>query len=254
MSSNLKRTQTSASVPDLHLPAAGRIKWKCQSHGALVSPNLPKPSRPRWLTTGSLSKRVYLATSTGNIHGLKSEDYNSLCWSMPKMFGDEKYAFTLIDIEDPRYLEEVALMGRKLTRLNYEKQIIDMEWRKTYKMMLQAEHHLSSFRESSSLPQSVANKTKSMLETKITSYKDYLLELQEQKDSYESLAKEIYERCGEIKKTIRQENMLQELSEEMTDRVKSHYPQSDEFWQSKFNARSTKMVDSMDEFEAFIPS
>ena len=173
---------------------------------------------------------------------------------MPKMFGDEKYAFTLIDIEDPRYLEEVALMGRKLTRLNYEKQIIDMEWRKTYKMMLQAEHHLSSFRESSSLPQSVANKTKSMLETKITSYKDYLLELQEQKDSYESLAKEIYERCGEIKKTIRQENMLQELSEEMTDRVKSHYPQSDEFWQSKFNARSTKMVDSMDEFEQHIPS
>merc|ERR1712100_450258 len=84
-----------------------------------------------------------------------SEDYNSLCWSMPKMFGDEKYAFTLIGIEDPRYLTEVKEMGRKLTRLNYEKQIIDMEWRKTYKMMLQAEHHLSSFRESSSLPQSM---------------------------------------------------------------------------------------------------
>jgi hypothetical protein len=233
---------------------AGKIKWKCQSHGALVSPNLPKPTRPRWLTTNSLSKRVYLSQSTGNIHGLKSEDYNSLCWSMPKMFGDEKYAFTLIDIEDPRYLKEVELMGRKLTRLNYEKQIIDMEWRKTYKMMLQAEHHLSSFRESSSLPQSIVTKTKTMLESKITNYKDYLLELQEQKDSYESLAKEIYERCGEIKKSIRHENNLEELSEEMTERVRSHYPPTDEFWQSKFNARSIKMVENDDEFAQHIPS
>ena len=40
--------------------------------------------------------------STGNIHGLKSQDYQELNWSMPTMFGDEKYGFTLVDIEDPR--------------------------------------------------------------------------------------------------------------------------------------------------------
>ena len=30
-----------------------------------------------------------------------------------------------------RYTQEAANMGRKLTRLNYEKQIIDLEWRRT---------------------------------------------------------------------------------------------------------------------------
>ena len=37
-----------------------------------------------------------------------------------------------------------------------------------------------------------------MLETKISNYKDYLLELQEQKDSYESLAKDIYSRSHRL--------------------------------------------------------
>jgi hypothetical protein len=250
---SMKKSMASVSVPDLHNHGTGVIHWKCQSHGALVSPKLPVPKRPRWLTTKSLSKRMYLSSSTGNIHGMKSEDYNSLCWSMPKMFGDEKYAFTLVDIEDPRYLEEVALMGRKLTRLNYEKQIIDMEWRKTYKMLLQAEHHLASFRESSALPSSVANKTKTLLDGKINAFKDYLLQLQEQKDSYETLTKEIYDRCNDIKKCVRHENNLEELSEEMTERVRSYYPASDEFWSLKFNARSSAMVESGDEFEQHIP-
>ena len=118
------------------------------------------------------------------------------------MFGDEKYGFTLVDIEDPRsrrdwtrgcrvavrgafwtwhvwgsslrsslsrcsfspgarqkarstplemlpaagaapprYVEEAALMGRRLVRLNYEQQILDMEWRTTYKRLLHAEAH-----------------------------------------------------------------------------------------------------------------
>ena len=51
------------------------------------------------------------------------------------MFGDEKFAFSLVDIEDPRFVEEAAMMGRKITRLNYEKQIVDMEWTRTYKSL-----------------------------------------------------------------------------------------------------------------------
>ena len=31
--------------------------------------------------------------------------------------------------------EEAAMMGRKITRLNYEKQIVDMEWTRTYKSL-----------------------------------------------------------------------------------------------------------------------
>ena len=38
-------------------------------------------------------------------------------------------------IEDPRFVEEAAMMGRKITRLNYEKQIVDMEWTRTYKSL-----------------------------------------------------------------------------------------------------------------------
>ena len=37
-------------------------------------------------------------------------------------------------------------MGRRLVRLNYEQQILDMEWRTTYKRLLHAEAHLRTFK------------------------------------------------------------------------------------------------------------
>ena len=42
----------------------------------------------------------------------------------------------------------------------------------------------------------VATKTKEMLDKKIKEYKEYLLELQQQKDLYETLRKEIWDRCA----------------------------------------------------------
>jgi hypothetical protein len=47
------------------------------------------------------------------------------------MFGEEKYAFSLIDIEDPRYVEECAEHAKKLIHYFYDQQIIDLEWRNT---------------------------------------------------------------------------------------------------------------------------
>ena len=60
------------------------------------------PQVPDWLSTKMLSKKRYLGASTGNLHGLMGEEFLNTRWPLPKMFGDEKYAFSLIDIEDPR--------------------------------------------------------------------------------------------------------------------------------------------------------
>merc|ERR1719174_3665130 len=129
-------------------------------------------------------------------------------------------------------------MGRKLTRLNYEMQIIDAEWRNTYKRLIQAEGHQRNFKLPTNMSAAVAKKTAELLANKITEYKAYLLELQEQKDLYQSLTKEIWDRCNEIKKLVRHENNLEELREEMTERVRSYFPLTDEFWSQKFNCNS----------------
>ena len=43
----------------------------------------------------------------------------------------------------------------------------------------------------------------------------YLLELQEQKDMYQNHIDQIFERCSQIKRSIKKENDLEELREEM---------------------------------------
>merc|ERR1719171_513748 len=141
---------------------------------------------------------------------------------MPKMFGDEKYAFSLVDIEDPRYVEEAALMGRKLTRLNYEKQIVDMEWTRTYKSLLRAE------------------KRKQEIKAEIDDFKAHLLTLQEQKDMYESCIQDIWTRCHQIKESIRTENDLESLRKELSQRVQQQYAPDDEFWSTKFSLETVK--------------
>ena len=49
-------------------------------------------------------QRRYLAQSTGNLHGLQADEFHQTKWPLPRMFGDERYAYSLIDIEDPRYV------------------------------------------------------------------------------------------------------------------------------------------------------
>merc|ERR1719436_742309 len=71
-------------------------------------------------------------------------DYHSIRWPLPKSFGKEKYAYSLVYMEDPRYIRECAAMSKQLIRLQYDQQIVDLEWRKTYKALLDAEHRLAT--------------------------------------------------------------------------------------------------------------
>lgn len=231
------RHQNSSSTPSLHSKGDGVFQWSCQSHGHLISPKIACEKRPDWLTTKSIKKHTYLSKATGNVHGLKSCDYSNICWPLPKMFGDEKYAFTLIDIEDPRFAADAALMGRKLTKLNYEIQIIDMEWRRTLKGLLRAEQHEASL---GNAQDRSASQRRVELAERIKSYKSHLLLLQEQKDMYETCISDIWTRCDEIKKSIRQENDLESLRQECSDRVRQSYMPDDEFWEQKFNVTSPK--------------
>merc|ERR1712100_328343 len=101
-------------------------------------------------------------------------DYRKVRCPLPRMFGSEKYAYSLIDIEDPRYVDECARMSQKLIRFHYDQQIIDLEWRKTYKALLKAEHHRAS------LPENARQNTKDKLDKEVSDKKKYLLELQDQ--------------------------------------------------------------------------
>lgn len=212
--------------------------------GTLSLTAASKANIPWHLSTTSLTRRRKLPSSSGNLHGYMAEDYSILNWPLPKMFGPEKYAHTLVDIEDPRHTEKCAEMSRELIRLNYDEQIIDLEWRKTYKALLDAEHRLAT------LPGNCQEKTKKLLETEVKGKKDYLLELQEQRDLYKSRIKEIYDRCSGIKSDIKKERDLDELRHMMSHRIRGRIDENDVFWRTKFNPRSSEIRrSSMDEFD-----
>lgn len=202
------------------------------------------PDVPEWLSTKSLVKRRYLSQSTGNLHGLQANEFHGTKWPLPRMFGDEKYAYTLIDIEDPRYVEECANMAKRLIHYFYDQQIFDLEWRKTYKRLISAEKRRAN------LPPSAQQKAKDELDKNVAKAKKYLLELQEQKDLYQTYIDQIFDRCSQIKRSIKKENDLEELREEMSNRVKSRFDTSDAFWRTSFNARNltghTNMLHDID--------
>lgn len=192
----------------------------------------PNMKIPEWFSTKCLTKKRYLSPSTGNLHGLRAEDYFRVQWPLPRMFGDEKYAFGVIDIDDPRYETEAVEMGKKLVRLFYDQQIMDLEWRNTYKKLLMAEHRRAT------LASDAQQRTKDKMDAEVTSAKKYLLELQDQKDLYRCCTEEIWARCDHIKATIKAETDLEELRLELTNRVKTRYARDDAFWKSSFNVSS----------------
>jgi len=153
---------------------------------------------------------------------------------MPKMFGHEKYAYSLIDIEDERYVEECAKMSKKMIRLMYDIQIIDLEWRKTYKKLLDAEHRCAT------LPKDAKEKTKAILNGEVADTMKYLLELQDQRDMYDSCVQDIWSRCDHIKQTIKKETDLEDLRHDLSQRTKDRIDTDDPFWKTKFNTRSPK--------------
>lgn len=194
---------------------------------------MPTVKAPDWLSTHKLTSKLYLQPSTGNLHGLRSEDYFRVQWPMPRMFGDEKYAYQLVDIDDPRYIEESVQMGKKLVRLFYDEQIMDLEWRNTYKRLLLAEHRRAT------LAEAAQQRTKDKMDAEVVAAKKYLLELQDQRDLYRVCTEEIWSRCDHIKATIKGENDLERLRQEMTSRVKAKFPRDDAFWSTNFNVQSS---------------
>jgi len=198
------------------------------------------PKIPRYLSTQGLTTKRKLSASTGNIHGYMAEDYKQLNWPLPKMFGQEKYGFSLIDIDDPRFLKECAKNSKKLIRLKYDLQIVDLEWRQTYKSLNDAEHRLETVGENT------PDKTKTLLKNEVAKIMKYLGELQEQKDMYEEEIKTVYERCDAIKAMIKKESDLEDLRQTLENHTRDRIPPEAAFWKNKFNTRSPTHQGSRD--------
>jgi hypothetical protein len=181
---------------------------------------------------GFNQKHLRLSPSLGNLHCIKSSDYSNVSWPLPKMFGPEKYAYALIDISDPRYVREAAGMGRRLFRLFYDLQIIDLEWRVTYRRLTEWEYKKTS------LPASAAQKAREKVEQNITASKARLLELQEQKDLYNECVQQLWDRCDFIKAELKKEEQLEALRQEMTAKIRDRIDANDAFWSKKFNFHS----------------
>merc|ERR1712187_840612 len=198
------------------------------------------PKVPAYLSVTGLTRRRKLSKSTGNLHSYLGEDYHQLNWPLPKMYGNEKYGFSLVDVEvknraasqDHRFVKECAAMSKKLVRLNYDQQIVDQEWRNTYKKLLMAEHHRDT------LPENAQEKTKTLMKNNVANHMKYLLELQDQKDMYANAIKDTYERCDSIREVIKKEAELDELREYMEGQTKDKIHVDSPFWRTKFNIRS----------------
>jgi len=184
------------------------------------------------LNVSGLTRRRKLSQSTGNLHGYMAEDYGQISWPLPKMFGNEKYGYSLIDIADPRYIKECAALSKKLVRLSYDQQIVDLEWRKAYKALLDAEHKQST------LPASAQEKTRALMKKEVDGCLKYLLELQEQKDMYEQSVQDIYAQCSAIKASKLTEKGLEDLRQHMEANTKDKIHDNSPFWRTKFNVKS----------------
>lgn len=199
---------------------------------ALGNADEPPPHIPKYLDVHSLTRRRKLSASTGNLHGFMAEDYSQINWPLPKMFGNEKYAYTLIDIDDPRYIKECAQMSKRLIHLQYDQQITDLEWRKVYRALLDSEHRQAT------LPKNCQEKTRSLLKKEVDGNMKRLLELQEKKDAFEREAKEIYNVCDGIKATIKKEDDLEKLRKGAEKATKERMRADNPCWGTKFNIKS----------------
>lgn len=197
------------------------------SHAALALTH--GPAIPKYLSVEGLTRRQKLSKSTGNLHGYLAEDYQQINWPLPKMFGKETYGYSLIDITDPRHVKNCAGMSKKLVRLNYDQQIIDLEWRKTYSALLDAEHRQAT------LPTNAQNKTKDLLKKEVDGCMKSLLELQEQKDIYAREIQDVYAKCDDVKTSLKKESDLEGLRVYMEGRTRTSIPEDSPFWRTKFN-------------------
>jgi len=218
--------------------APSGIMRKSSSGGNLKLLNRPHYRMPDHLSTKKLNKKMYLTASTGNLHGLQSDDFFRCQWPLPHMFGSEKYSHGVLDIEDSRYLKEMSTMGQNLIKVFYEEQIMDLEWRKTYKKLLLTEHRRAT------LSETVQQRVKDRLDKEVESIKKYLLELQDQRDLYRTITENIWGRCAAIKAIIKEEGMLEDLRYETAQRIKDEIPPGADFWDREFSVVPTdRLVD-----------
>jgi hypothetical protein len=187
---------------------------------------------PDWLSPATLPRRLKRCSSTGNMHGYKTPDHLVLSCPLPTMFGSEDYAYSLLDFRDDRFACEAATMSKKLVRLFYDAQIIDLEWRKTYKQFVEAEKRKAN------LTPGVLPKSREKAERELQAAQEQLIRLQEQRDLFNKIISRIWDRCGQIKSGINKEKALEELREEMATEVAEQYPLDDSFWTRKFRIRS----------------
>jgi hypothetical protein len=179
-----------------------------------------------------LSTRKYLGKSTGNLHACLSNECQVHQCPLPKMFGEEKYGYTVIDIDDPRYVHEAAENSEKLNSLQSDKLIIQQVWAALYAELQQAEHRLGS------LPKNAPQKTVKEKQDLCNTLKEHLLKFQQQRDMYEDEIAKIDKRCDQIKTSMAKEKQLETLREELTERTRATHPADSEFWKTTFNVSS----------------
>jgi len=229
----LRRSVSSGAIRGGTLRKMGEVTVRTGGRTAdsVMSDGEAPPKLPRYLDIKQLGMRKKLSNSTGNLHGCMAGDYSRVNWPLPKMFGDEKYAYSLIDVDDPRHVKECASLSKTLIRLQYDQQIVDLEWRKVYKALLDAEHKAH-------LPDSAKDATKQLLKKEVDRQMKYLLELQEQKDMYEDSIQSIYAKCDAIKAELKKEADLEDLRCSMEKSTKDKIAPDSPFWRTKFNCRS----------------
>merc|ERR1712232_1327906 len=159
------------------------------------------------------------------------------------MYGQEKYGYSLVDVElknrperaaskDHRFVKETGVMSKRLIRLNYDSQIVDHEWRKCLKRLKDAEHR------SRTCGANAPQKSRDMFKAEEEAIKKELLALQEQKDLHLDAIKAVTDRCDAIKTTIKTEADLDELREHMEAQTKDKIASDSAFWRTKFDIRS----------------
>lgn len=186
---------------------------------------------PLWLDPDALPHLRTPEPCSDNKHGRMTADHIETRWPLPTMFGSEEYSFSLIDIPDQRFREEAAVMSRKLIRLFYDLQIIEFEWRKTYKLFVDAENRKDH------LTPGVLQKSRDKAEAELEAARDQLLRLQDQRDLFKSVIGKIWDRCDQIQATIRKEHELECLRDELSQAVRNKFPPNDPFWKTKFKVR-----------------
>ncbi len=169
-----------------------------------------------WLSIKNVPRRIHSDAAGGLAAELliKDMDYINQEWSLPMQFGHENYAFTLVDIDDPRYAQECQEMTQKLIHLYSDRQIIGLEWRKTFRALQDAENRRAK------LPESAPAKTREAMDTEVTKKSARIAELQDQRDAYDRAVRKVLVRCGQIRDGIEKEKQLEAVRLEMTSQIK----------------------------------